>query len=63
MDNKKKFFAKTELKASALDTPALKLLENNLFMEECKIDFTIYRRDCKKFDELWVKAYALIRDS
>ena len=34
-----------------------------LLMEEFKIDFTIYRRECKKFDAAWVKAYAPIWDS
>lgn len=29
-------------------------------MEEWKIDLTIYQSKCKKFDEVWVKAYALI---
>ena len=38
-------------------------IQHALFMEEWKIDFTIYRRECKKFDEAWVKAYALIWDS
>ena len=34
-----------------------------MYLEEWKIDFTIYRKDERKFDEAWVKAYALIWDT
>ena len=33
------------------------------FLEEWKIDFLIYWKECKEFDEQWVKAYALIWDT
>ena len=34
--------------------------ENTQFLEEWKIDFLIYWKECKEFDEQWVKVYALI---
>ena len=42
---------------------AEKALENEMYLEEWKIDFAIYRKDERKFDEAWVKAYALIWDT
>ena len=52
-----------KLQKSGLGDADMKALKNTLFMEEWKIDFTIYQRECKKFYEAWVKAYALIWDS
>ena len=61
--NAKKLFKKTELQKSELDDPVMKAMENTLFMEEWKIDFTIYRSECKKYHEAWVKAYLVIWDT
>ena len=62
-DNTKTIFKKTEIQKSVSDDPATKVMENMIFLEEFKIDFTIYRQECKRFDETWVKAYALIWDT
>ena len=45
------------------DLAAEKALENEMYLEEWKIDFAIYHKDERKFDEAWVKAYALIWDT
>ena len=34
--------------------------KNTQFLEEWRVDFLIYWKECKEFDEQWVKAYALI---
>ena len=62
-DNTKKIFKKTEIQKSISDDPATKVMENMIFLEEFKIDFTIYRHECNKFYEKLVKVYALIWDS
>ena len=34
-----------------------------MYLEEWKVEFAIYRKDERKFDEAWVKVYALIWDT
>ena len=59
-NNLKKVFTETELEKSTKTDGAEKAMENMLYPEQFKIDFTIYRSESKKFDGAWVKAYALI---
>ena len=58
--NSKEIFKKTEIKKSEEKDSVVKSMEISLFPEEFKIDFTIYRNKCDKFEEAWIKAYALI---
>ena len=63
----KKTFSKPETTKSTLgDTAELvaaKWAENEIYLGEWKIGFTIYRKDERNFDEAWVKVYALIWDT
>ena len=59
-NNVKKVFKATELTKSTKTDGDEKAMENMLFLEQFKIDFTIYRSESKKFDGAWVKTYALI---
>ena len=59
----KKVFEKTKPVISTSTEADVKSMEKILFMEEFKIDFIIYRSECKKFDGAWIKAYALIWDN
>ena len=58
-----KAFEKTKLVISTSTEADVKTMENMFFMEDFKIDFIIYRSECKKFDGAWIKAYALIWDT
>ena len=63
---KKTFTEPIKIKSTLGDTEdvaAEKALENDMYVEEWKIDFAIYRKDERKFDKAWVKAYALIWDT
>ena len=60
--NAKKVLKKTELQKSELDDPCMKAMDNTLFMEEWKIDFTMQCTEFKKLNEEWVKTYSLIWD-
>ena len=60
VDNTKWTFKKTEIQKSTATDLTVKAMENMMFMEEWKINFTIYRGEQKKFDQAWVKAYPLI---
>ena len=61
-NNCKKVLKKTVLAKSTSTDDDINAMKNILFMEEFKIDFTIYHNESKKFDGAWVKAYALIWD-
>ena len=60
----KKVFSKPERGKSTLAVTAAnsdeRALENETFLEEYRIDYAIFRKDEKKYKEVWVKAYALI---
>ena len=62
-NNLKKVYKATELVKSTKGPGDEKNLENMLFLEQFKIDFTIYRSEAKRFDGAWVKAFALIWDT
>ena len=59
----KKTFTKPTKSQSTLGDADAKALENEMYLEEWKIDFGIYRKDERKFDEAWVKVYELIWDT
>ena len=56
-------FSKADMTKSTAGDADVKLAENAMFLEEWKIDFSIYRNDERKSYEAWVKAYALIWDT
>ena len=53
-------FEKPKIQSSTSDDAGIRAQENLMFMEEYKINFTIFRQSELKFKEQWVKAYALI---
>ena len=56
-------FVKPKLESSLSVDKDIKVQENLMFMEEYKINFTIFRQSELKFKEQWVKAFVLIWDS
>ena len=61
-NNVKKVFEATTL-TKITKSGDEKAMENMLYLEQFKIDFTIYRSESKRFDGAWVKAFALLWDT
>ena len=56
----KKIYSKPKKGKSTLADADEKALENEMFLEEWRIDFAIFRKDENKFNETWTKSYSLI---
>ena len=61
--NSKKIFTKPKKQESTETDADAKNMQNTMFMEQYKINSTIFRKKEMRFQEQWTKAYALIWDT
>ena len=61
IDNENKVvFTKPTLSSSNNPDAAARAVENKQFEMEWQVDYKVYKKEVRRFDDNWVKAYALV---